>query len=96
MFKWLNKQGVESDKGYVVQSISRFVIEYRELSKVIPLSVDRGLLENGKACVYVYRDEFEKWSDGSLLLMQKQEEVLRNFKEAMEFQGVSVLVDDNS
>ena len=30
MFKWLNKQGVEYDKGFIVQKVGRFTIEYRQ------------------------------------------------------------------
>ena len=95
MFVWLNKQGVESDQGFIVQSISRFIIEYRELSKVIKISTEIGMLKNGKACVYVYPDEFEKWNDGTLIDPVKQKEIFQNFKDAMEFQGVEVLTDEN-
>ena len=93
MFTWLNKQGVKSDKGFIVQSVSRFMIEYRENGKVISLSVERGLQPDGKACIYVYLDEFKKWGDGTPVLKSRQEEILQNFKDAMEFQGVDVLVD---
>jgi hypothetical protein len=93
MFTRLNKQGVESTKGFVVQSVSRFVIEYREIDKVIRLSVDRGLQVNGKACVYIYLDEFEKWSDGTPISTSRRKEILQNFKDAMKFQDVDVLTD---
>lgn len=93
MFKWLNRQGVESDKGFVVQSMNRFTIEYRESSKVIPLSVERGLQKNGQACVYIYLDELNKWADGEPIPLKKQAEILQNFKDAMEFQGIGVLVE---
>jgi len=36
-FKWLNKQGVESDKGFVLQSIDRFAFEYCEGARVMLL-----------------------------------------------------------
>jgi hypothetical protein len=29
-FTWLNKQGVESDEGLVLQRVDRFAFEYRE------------------------------------------------------------------
>lgn len=38
MFTWLNKQGVKSDQGFVVQSIDRFVIQYSEAMGTIDLS----------------------------------------------------------
>jgi hypothetical protein len=70
MFIFLNKQGVKSDKGFVVQSVNRFTIEYRENSKVISASVEIGL-DNEKACVYIYSDEFKMWSDGTLISKEK-------------------------
>ncbi len=33
MFTWINKQGVKSSKGFIVQSVARFKIEYREGNK---------------------------------------------------------------
>ena len=92
MFTWLNKQGAESVKGFVVQSVNRFTIEYREGSKIISLLVERGL-QNDKACVYVYLDEFEKWDDGEPIQGGMRKEIFSNFKDAMEFQGVTVLID---
>lgn len=94
MFNWLNKQGVESTDGFIVQSVNRFTIEYKELGRVLPISVERGLLENGKACIYIYTDEFEKWSDGTPISKDAQKKILRNFTEAMEFQSVHVIIDD--
>src|SRR4051794_12498175 len=42
MFKWLNKQSVESDRGFVVQFTGRFSMEYREGSKTVTLAVEGG------------------------------------------------------
>ena len=52
------------------------------------------MLSSGKAGVYIYPDEFEKWSDGISIPNEKQKEILQNFKDAMEFQNVAVLTDD--
>ncbi len=93
MFTWLNKQGVKSNKGFVVQSMNRFTIEYRESGKVICLSVERGLQPTGKACVYIYLDEVRQWSNGTLIPKDQQKKILQNFKDAMEFQGVDVIVE---
>lgn len=93
MFTWLNKQGVKSNKGFVVQSINRFTIEYREANKLINVSVERALLPSGKAAVYIYPEEFEIWGDGTPIASDKQKEILQNFKDAMRFQGVEVLTD---
>ncbi len=37
-FTWLNRQGVESDAGFILQCVGRFEWEYREGEKVISLS----------------------------------------------------------
>jgi len=37
-FTWLNKQGVESDEGFVLQSVDRFAFEYREANRILRLT----------------------------------------------------------
>lgn len=91
MFTWLNKQGVKSDKGFVVQSINRFVIKYSEGHSDIDVSVERGM-SNGKAMIYIYEDEFYKWSDGRAISEKKKIQILKDFVDAMNFQGVDVEV----
>lgn len=36
-FVWLNKQGVASDQGFVVQRVERYALEYREGNRVMQL-----------------------------------------------------------
>lgn len=94
-FKWLNSNGVESDRGFVVQSIGRFEIEYREGDRKLVVDVERGWLSESKSCVLIARRAFERWEDdlpGRLNPLEKQQEMLRNFTEAMEFQGIGVVV----
>ncbi|MFA5072532.1 MAG: hypothetical protein WC539_01315 [Nitrospirota bacterium] len=90
MFTWLNKQGVKSDKGFEVQSINRFKIEYREHNRSISIHVERGV-SGGKPCVIIKEDAFEKWDDGIRITADKQIEISRNFSEAMNFQGIVVI-----
>jgi hypothetical protein len=42
-FKWLNKQGVASSCGYVVQSMDRFYYHYIEGEYVMVVYVEPGL-----------------------------------------------------
>ncbi|MFA6302695.1 MAG: ATP-binding protein [Legionella sp.] len=91
MFTWLNKQGVKSDMGFTVQSVSRFVIRYSETQGEIDLSVEDGKY-GGKAMIYVYDDEFYKWSDGRSIPEEKKQQILKNFIEAMNFQNIDVEV----
>jgi hypothetical protein len=95
MFKWLNKQGVESDRGFVVQSVGRFAVDYREGDKKIEVYVERGCVEGGKPAVIVEGNSFERWDgdpEWATLPLEKQDEMPTNFTEAMEFQGIAVVV----
>ena len=58
MFSWLNKQGVKSNKGFIVQSMSRFTIEYSEDSRSILVTVDNGQLPDGRFCEIISHDAF--------------------------------------
>lgn len=90
MFTWLNKQGVKSDKGFEVQSIDRFKIEYREGRRSISVQVERGVFA-GKPCVIIKENAFERWDDGESISYEKQKLISNNFTEAMEFQGIAVV-----
>lgn len=72
MFTWLNNHCVKSYNGFIVQSINRFVIEYRESGKVIKILVKRALLKNGKTCIFIKKDEVKKWSDETSIADEKQ------------------------
>ena len=93
MFIWLNKQGVKSSKGFIVQSVARFVIEYREGGKCIFIEVESDYAPGKKPCEKVNLSAFSKWDDGTPISQQKQKEILKNFTEAMEFQGIAVVIN---
>ena len=90
MFKWLNKTGVESDRGFVVQSMDRFTVEYREGDKKIGVYVEHGFVEGRNPCVIIKPTSFERWDgdpEWTTLPPEKQDEMRANFTEAMEFRG---------
>lgn len=95
MFTWLNKQGVQSDRGFVVQVTGRFTIEYREGEQTIAVPVEFSVSQGG-TCVIIDPHAFHRWDNdtsGLMIPLEKQREILANFKEAMEFQNVPVLVE---
>jgi len=92
MFTWLNKQGVRSDRGFEVQFTDRFAAEYREDGKVVMLYVEGGL-SGGMQCVILDPHAFAHWSDGTAIPNEKQAQMLQNFKDAMEFQGLLTVVE---
>lgn len=90
-FTWLNKQGVESDLGFVVQFTGRFTCEYRESGHILEFRVESG----GGPMLDVSSEDLMKWR-GPLLhgetLAQQQARIKQNVKAAMEFQGLLAIV----
>jgi hypothetical protein len=93
MFTWLNKQGVQSDRGFIVQRTGRFTAEYREHGKVVTLDVESGL-DGGLPCIILDPSVFEHWDGESAQISpSQQEQMFLNFKEAVEFQGLKMVVE---
>ena len=92
MFTWLNKQGVQSDRGFVVQFTGRFTADYREDDKVVTLDVEDGL-NGGLPCIILDPSAFARWDDGTPIALDQQVRLFQNFKEAMEFQGLKMVVE---
>ena len=93
MFTWLNKQGVQSDAGFVVQFTGRFTCEYREGGRILDLEVEDGVIGE-QPCINVKRDAFANWSVAGVkydIPEVQQLRMLQNFKDAMEFQGLHVV-----
>ena len=87
MFRWLNKQGVESDKGFSVQYTGRFTAEYREGAKKIIVDVEDGFAGE-QHCVNYSRASFEKWSNWpDSISAEEQARMISNFREAIKYQG---------
>ena len=90
MFTWLNKQGVESSDGFVVQGTGRFTIEYREGNQVVTLQVDHGSYGGGPS-VNIAADAFSYWDHLRLTnTPTKQAQMRENFVAAMAVQGIAV------
>ena len=87
-FTWLNKQGVETDEGIVVQFTGRFTAEYRDDKKLIKLDIESGIM-GSKSCIHFSRSDFKKWSNGrGDLTLLEQEKAINIFKNALIFQGL--------
>ena len=95
MFTWLNKQGVQSNRGFIVQFTGRFTAEYREDGKVVTLEVELGL-SGGLPCVSVNPGAFERWDGnmpGAKIPSERQAQMFQNLKDAFEFQGLNMVVE---
>lgn len=93
MFKQINKQGVQSKKGFIVQFVGRFEVEYRDGQRSISVYVEPGQTPSNKFCLIVSPDAFEQWSDGAPITRSAQKEIMKNFIDAMEFQGIGVVIE---
>jgi len=91
MFTWLNKQGVRSDRGFEVQRTGRFDAEYSEGGRMVQLYVEDGF--SGGPCLCVEPDAFARWKDGTPIAPEQQTRMMQNLKEAMEFQGIKLVVE---
>ena len=90
----LNKQGVQSDAGFVVQFTGRFTCEYREGGRILELEVEDGVIGQ-QPCINIKRDAFASWNVAGIkhdIPEEQQLRMLQNFKDAMEFQGLHVVV----
>ena len=92
MFTWLNKQGVQSDRGFAVQFTARSAAEYREADKVVTLAVESGLT-GGAPCIIVDPKAFDRWDSGELIPPHERARLFQNLKEAMEFQGLQLTIE---
>ncbi len=94
MFVWLNSQAVRSDRGFEVESMGRFTVDYREGGRKVTVEVERGF-DGAKPCVVIEPTAFQRWDAdpvGKTLPPDKQAEMMSNFQEGMEFQGIAVVV----
>lgn len=91
LFTWLNKQGVISDEGFVVQFTGRFTAEYREGQRVITVEVEDGF-DGGQACITIGPSAFEKWDTNVRLSADERRRILKNFRMACEFQRLKLVV----
>jgi hypothetical protein len=84
MFKWLNKQGVASDQGFVVQFTGRDTLEYRRDKFVMECEVES--LGGSQIAVAVPPLLFGN------LTAQRRAEIIAEICAALEFQGLEVRI----
>jgi hypothetical protein len=93
VFTWLNKQGVRSDQGFELQFTGRFDARYSEGSKVVSLYVEDGRTANGSPCIIVDPSAFDHWDGGEHIAAEQQARLFNNLREAVEFQGLQLVVE---
>lgn len=93
MFTWLNKQGVQSDRGFAVQFTGQFTAEYRDHGKVITPDVEDSRV-GGLYAIRVYSNAFDHWDGSSVPIPpERRTQMFQNLKEALEFQDLKLVVE---
>lgn len=82
---------MRSDNGFSVQFTGRFDAEYTESNNTVTLYVESGI-EGGLQCIILEPNAFERWDNGQAISATQQEKMFQNFKDAMEFQGLKMVV----
>src|SRR5260221_29418 len=90
-FVWLNKQGVESDQGFALQSVDRFTYEYRVGGRTMRLdgeSMFSGL--GGASFGFSFNPSWRtaRWQpphSAVPITDREREQIVQNIKEAMAF-----------
>lgn len=83
-FSWINKQGVKSDSGFVLQRTERFQYRYTEEEKNIKVSVEPGLVEE------IYFGPENRWEpphEELLINPTELDRITDNLNAALEFMG---------
>jgi len=97
MFKWLNKQGVESDEGFVVQFTDRFSLQYIEEGRTTTLTIETGS-SGGQGTIHVASDSFAESRSVRAFRTERasseeQNRKVENLRRALEFQGLKLVVE---
>lgn len=86
MFKWINKQGVESSEGFEVQFTGRYTAEYREGVKYLVVDVE----SNANGLIDFDPKAFAKWLIRRMPNSPTdQARMLKTFIDALAFQGLT-------
>jgi hypothetical protein len=97
MFNWLNKQGVESDEGFVVQFTDRFTLEYTEKGRTTTLKIETGSSGN-QGTVHIASEAFAEPRSAKAFRAERasseeQDRKIENVRRALEFQGLKLVVE---
>ena len=97
-FSWLNKQGVKSDEGVVLQRVDRFAFEYREGKRTMRLEGESIFAGLGSASWGFgfwpgWRNAVWMPPFDTVLSDLDRERMVQNIKEAAAFMGGIVVFD---
>lgn len=91
MFKWLNKQGVESSRGFVLQSMHRFYYHYIEGDKKMQVFVEPFTDKRGHYLETISLKSFDHWLPphaDDAIDAGKRDEIRKNISDALTFMDI--------
>lgn len=91
MFRWLNKQGVESSTGFILQSIDRYGYHYKEAGKTMRIDVEPCLASSGDYYEEVVEKSFCAWLPphaAEVVTAEVRQRIKANVGSALSFMGI--------
>jgi hypothetical protein len=93
-FEKITAQHFRSNSGFEVQSAGRFQEIYREGNREMTVEFDDGMSSPEKFCLTLKFGAFSKWNDNTSVSKEDQFRIENNFRDAMQFAGLDVLIWD--
>jgi hypothetical protein len=94
-FTHITAQHIVSSDGFEILPGGRHARIYKEAGRQMEVAVEFGETESGRGCVELWPGAFARWEEGTPVLpIEEQQRIERNFRAAMAFKNLDVLVWD--
>jgi hypothetical protein len=91
MFRWLNKQGVESSSGFILQSVDRYGYHYCENGKTMRINVEPRRALGGDYYEEIIAESISVWlspHEMEVVAAEEQQRIKANIRDALNFMGI--------
>jgi hypothetical protein len=94
-FTYVTAQHIISSDGFEIIPAGRHAKIYKEAGRQMEVALEFGRSDNGRVCVELWPGAFARWEEGAPVLSQDEQlRIERNFRAAMAFSDLDVLVRD--
>jgi hypothetical protein len=94
-FTHITAQHIVSSDGFEILPAGRHTKIYKEAGRQMEVALEFGRSESGRVCVELWPGAFARWEEGSpVLSIEEQQRIEQNFRAAMDFDELDVLVWD--
>lgn len=90
-FTYLNRQGVKSSKGFIIQFTARREMQYQENEHILKIEVEGGRDDSGAYNLAVYAQDIKYWQppyDNEVISEEEKKEIIQNISEALDFMKI--------